>query len=101
MSFMNPVSKKHSERGLNDLAAALATEVIGLSPHGRVRKPGRRMRVQPPCRAVGCTGAFYRSRKVMSPCVRSYGDTPTLTRSPGTTLIRNRRILPLSCASTS
>ena len=55
---MNPVSKKHSERGLNDLAAALATEVIGLSPHGRVRKPGRRMRVQPLCRAVGLYWGF-------------------------------------------
>jgi hypothetical protein len=37
----------------------------------------------------------------MRPRVRSYGDTPTVTWSPGTTLIRNRRILPLSCASTS
>ena len=37
----------------------------------------------------------------MSPRVGSYGDTPTLTRSPGTTLMRNRRILPLSCANTS
>src|SRR5215510_5904052 len=37
----------------------------------------------------------------MMPRTGSYGDTPTVTRSPGTTLIRNRRIRPLNCASTS
>ena len=35
------------------------------------------------------------------PRTGSYGDTPTVTRSPGTTLIRKRRMRPLSCASTS
>mgnify|MGYP000101826741 CR=1 FL=1 len=30
-----------------------------------------------------------------------YGETPTVTRSPGTTLMRNRRMRPLSWASTS
>jgi hypothetical protein len=38
----------------------------------------------------------YRARKVMMPRTGSYGETPTVTRSPGTTLIRKRRILPLS-----
>src|SRR5262249_52849351 len=37
----------------------------------------------------------------MMPRTGSYGETPTVTRSPGTTLIRKRRILPLSWASTS
>src|SRR6185436_15741287 len=37
----------------------------------------------------------------MMPRTGSYGDTPTVTRSPGTTLIRKRRIRPLSWASTS
>src|SRR6187200_1620318 len=37
----------------------------------------------------------------MMPRTGSYGDTPTVTRSPGTTLIRNRRIRPLSWARTS
>ena len=31
----------------------------------------------------------------MMPRTGSYGDTPTVTLSPGTTLMRNRRILPL------
>lgn len=42
-----------------------------------------------------------RALNVMMPRAGSYGETPTVTRSPGTTLIRNRRIRPLSCASTS
>src|SRR5919206_1147963 len=37
----------------------------------------------------------------MMPRTGSYGDTPTVTRSPGTTLMRKRRIRPLNCASTS
>src|SRR4029450_4965591 len=37
----------------------------------------------------------------MMPRTGSYGETPTVTRSPGTTLMRKRRILPLNCASTS
>src|SRR5205823_2393983 len=37
----------------------------------------------------------------MMPRTGSYGETPTVTRSPGTTLIRKRRIRPLSWASTS
>src|SRR4029079_8923212 len=43
----------------------------------------------------------YLARKVMMPRTGSYGDTPTVTRSPGTTLMRKRRIRPLSWASTS
>src|ERR1700752_1178127 len=43
----------------------------------------------------------YLARNVMMPRTGSYGDTPTVTRSPGTTLIRKRRIRPLSWASTS
>ena len=60
-----------------------------------VRRECRRPRQRVPA------AAGYRVRKVMKPRVMSYGDTPTVTRSPGTTLIRNRRILPLNCASTS
>src|SRR3954469_22927784 len=37
----------------------------------------------------------------MIPRTGSYGETPTVTRSPGTTLMRKRRIRPLSWASTS
>src|SRR5204862_6033392 len=37
----------------------------------------------------------------MMPRTGSYGETPTVTRSPGTTLIRKRRIRPRSWASTS
>src|ERR1051326_368355 len=37
----------------------------------------------------------------MMPRTGSYGETPTVTRSPGTTLMRKRRIRPLSWASTS
>src|SRR5258708_39267867 len=37
----------------------------------------------------------------MMPRTGSYGETPTVTRSPGTTLIRKRRMRPLSWASTS
>src|SRR5687767_12610745 len=43
----------------------------------------------------------YRARNVMMPRTGSYGETPTVTRSPGTTLMRKRRIRPLNCASTS
>ena len=43
----------------------------------------------------------YRARNVMMPRTGSYGETPTVTRSPGTTLIRNRRIRPLNWARTS
>ena len=41
------------------------------------------------------------ARNVMIPRTGSYGETPTVTRSPGTTLMRKRRIRPLNCASTS
>ena len=34
----------------------------------------------------------YLARNVMMPRTGSYGDTPTVTRSPGTTLILKRRI---------
>ena len=37
----------------------------------------------------------------MMPRTGSYGETPTVTRSPGTTLIRKRRMRPLNWASTS
>ena len=53
-----PVSKKHSERGLFALAAALDTEVIGLSPHRRVGMPARRMRVAGPA-AMPCGGLYW------------------------------------------
>src|SRR5688572_3472078 len=49
----------------------------------------------------GCSIGGYLARNVMIPRTGSYGDTPTVTRSPGTTLIRKRRIRPLNCASTS
>src|SRR3954447_20587989 len=37
----------------------------------------------------------------MRPRLRSYGDTSTRTLSPGFTRMRNRRILPARCASSS
>src|SRR3954452_23868351 len=37
----------------------------------------------------------------MRPLVRSYGDSSTRTRSPGSTRMRKRRILPARCPSTS
>src|SRR2546423_4093486 len=39
-------------------------------------------------------------RNVMRPRVRSYGDTASVTRSPASTRMRNRRILPAIVAST-
>src|SRR3954452_19435191 len=37
----------------------------------------------------------------MRPLVRSYGESSTRTRSPGSTRMRKRRILPARCPSTS
>src|SRR4051812_11201326 len=43
----------------------------------------------------------YFMRYVMRPLVRSYGESSTRTRSPGSTRMRKRRILPARCPSTS
>src|SRR6185436_6967827 len=42
----------------------------------------------------------YLNRYVIRPRVRSYGDSSTLTRSPGRIRMKFMRILPLTCAST-
>src|SRR5579859_6995370 len=67
---------------------------LGAAIRGEARRPGRSTGT------VSCGGGHL-WRKVIRPRVRSYGETARVTRSPASTRMRKRRILPAMVASTS